>query len=163
MNTWSISDTYYTPIDEGFYQDLLEPGVYTLLYNNQGPLLKRESDNFNLPTKIYGINKGFINRVIKTFNTEETQNLGVLLYGTRGSGKSCTAQILCNTLKLPVIVIKGDNKISTFINSIRQDIIVLIDEFEKIYDKRNENSADLLSLLDGLNTVKYKQSFMFNL
>lgn len=133
--------------------------------------LEKISDSFELPEKIYNIEHDLINRVIKTF-TSHSKNFGVLLKGLKGTGKTITSKIISNTLNIPVILInKPFSDMGNFINSINQDIILLFDEFEKVYkftSYEDENDSDshldsisnLLTLMDGVFTTKYKRLFI---
>lgn len=139
--------------------DELPIGIYNLELNMFGFYLERVSDEFILPDKIYGFENNFISRIIKTWNHVNNKNLGILMNGIKGSGKTVTGKILCNELKLPVILIsqKWDkNSPNDFLNSIAQNVAIYIDEYEKIYDK----SGDLLSLMDGTIQSDYRKVFI---
>jgi hypothetical protein len=110
--------------------------------------LTRTQDTFGFNYKIYGMDSKFINHTLKTYeNTND--NLGVLLSGVKGSGKTVTAKLIANRLKLPVLVVPTDFKsaLPNFINNIKQDIIVFIDEYEKIYA---QDPGSLLTAMDGV-------------
>lgn len=147
--------------------------VYELNFDvKRGFYLEHVSNSFKLPSKIYDNEKLLIDRVKKTFNGFN-QNFGILLKGTKGTGKTITAKQICNDLNLPVILINqhfGD--ISGFIHSIEQDVIIMFDEFEKTYnlhgyDEDIDNPNDgkpgigsLLTLMDGVFTTSYKRLFV---
>ncbi|WP_295723753.1 AAA family ATPase [uncultured Leptotrichia sp.] len=57
--------------------------------------------------KIYGLQEDFINHVIKTYNEAQTGNLGILLNGTKGTGKTVAAKMIANRLHLPVIIVQN--------------------------------------------------------
>jgi hypothetical protein len=92
-------------------------------------------------------------------------SLGILLTGKKGLGKSFTANLFCTKLDMPVIKItreigKGEGLVD-FLNGIKQDHILYIDEFEKIY--RGEGAqSNLLSLLDGTSLSKHLFFFTVN-
>lgn len=110
-----------------------------------------KKENFDLPPKIYG-DHSIVDRWIKSYNNNREKNMGIVLSGLKGTGKTITAQMLCLKLELPVILINNDWSGVGFIDYITNPqlgkCIVFIDEFEKIYyDKAKQK--DLLSIMDG--------------
>lgn len=57
------------------------------------------TDKFVFPYKMYGLQNEFIDHVIKTYHATEG-NLGIMLTGTKGTGKTVTAKELANKLNL---------------------------------------------------------------
>lgn len=111
---------------------------------------------FSFDYKVYGLEKDLISRVVKT-SKEVGGNLGILLNGQRGTGKTVTAKILGNSLNLPVIVIdKMIDEGHNFLNSIPQDIVIFIDEYEKIFEETHQ----LLSIMDGALNSEHKRIFI---
>jgi ATP-dependent 26S proteasome regulatory subunit len=100
--------------------------------------------------------------------------MGVLLNGVKGTGKTITAKILANKLNLPIILIGTKHpEMSTFISSISQDLVIFIDEYEKIYSSGSfyENDEDdgitkkggdsnLLALMDGAYKTAHRRFFI---
>lgn len=111
--------------------------------------------------KIYGNIEHKVDKVLNSFKLTD-RNMGVILSGEKGSGKSLFAHILSEKAKkqkLPTIIVNEKlPKLSDFISSINQECIVLFDEFEKMYthDKDDENDPqnELLSLFDGIDNGK---------
>lgn len=153
-NEFYISDIYDV--------QKLEPAIYSVKNNPLlGYYLNKEKETFEFKYKVYGLESNFINRVEKSFENSRN-NLGVLLYGIKGTGKSVTSKLICNKIKLPVICIDDsatdeNSDLETFVNSIPQDIVVFIDEYEKKYEYHNDN---LLSIMDGSATSLYKRLFI---
>lgn len=114
-----------------------------------------ESGGFTLPDKIYGDNSKDIETYLKSFNTLN-KNLGILLSGGKGTGKTILAKQIMLEAQLPTLIIeepyKG-TKFNEFINSIDQEVIVFFDEFEKVY-KEQEDQEELLTLFDGVMNSK---------
>lgn len=154
---WSQQDNTYWLRSLGISHKLLPNAVYTLELDPLGnPFLKEVQKEFSFDYKIYGLETHLVDRVKKTFSSVEG-NLGILLNGQRGTGKTVTAKLMCNALKMPVIVM--DRFIEDghrFLNSIPQDIIIFIDEYEKIF----EENFQLLSIMDGAMNSEHKRVFI---
>lgn len=128
-------------------------GNYLLCFNestNQYFLKKQE--DFAVPKVIYG-DYSYVNRWKKSFENTE-KNLGVLLSGYKGNGKTLVARNFCNTVQAPVIFITtgySGVEFEAFItNPIFNGCIIFIDEYEKIYNEDRDNIDVLLSIMDGL-------------
>lgn len=135
----------------------LPKGVYMLKQNQQTLefyLVKK--DGFIMPNKIYG-DHSIVNRWLKSFEHNSEKNMGIILSGIKGSGKTITAQKFCLESDLPVILItepfEGPNFIEFITNPKLGKCIIFVDEFEKVYNtsSRDESNAqsDLLSIMDG--------------
>lgn len=135
----------------------LPVGVYSLRYDgraNEYYLTKQE--DFQLPSKVYG-NHDIIHRWIRSYEQNSSKNMGIILSGIKGGGKTITAQKFCIESKRPVIVInepfEGADFISFLTNPELGEAIIFIDEFEKVFDQEryyDKNKArDLLTLMDG--------------
>lgn len=132
---------------------------YSLEIDGDGILFLKEIDQFVVPSKLYGDVDERSDRIIETFEKRGTST-GVLLVGDKGSGKTMLSKRIsmkCAAEKgMPTIVVaqpfRGPN-FNTFLQSIEQPIVVLFDEFEKVYDKI-EHQPMLLSMLDGVYTSK---------
>ena len=112
-------------------------------------------DPFTLPSKIYGDLSSRANRILNTFNQED-KNVGVLLKGLKGTGKSLLAKKICMTSNLPVLVLASPfhgPEFLSFLSSIKEEVVIFIDEFEKVYfrdyDNDRSKQEDLLSFLEG--------------
>lgn len=135
----------------------LEPAVYELQRNMFGFHLSPLSEKFEFPYKIYGLETDIIKRVLKYYFKTDSGNLGVMLNGVKGTGKTVTSKILCNSLNLPVVVVpRHMEDAHNFINAIPQDIVVFVDEYEKIYKESNE----LLTIMDGALNAPYRRVFL---
>lgn len=159
---WQLSGNSFFYNDKNTELNELTVGVYLLKKYKFGLYLDKQSEQFILPSKLYGLTTTFINKVVTTWNNVDN-NLGVLLSGIKGTSKSVTAKIICNKVQLPVIVINERfDSMPNFINEIQQEVVILFDEFEKVYDQKEDNNiSELLSLLDGINTNTHKRLFLF--
>jgi len=116
-------------------------------------------DDFTLPQKLYGDVHSRVEKISTTFMSRESTT-GVLMCGQKGSGKTILAKAVCLQLAkidVPTIIInsnfKGDT-FNAFIQSINQPVVILFDEFEKVYGKYSGGQDELLTLLDGSFTSK---------
>lgn len=140
VNVWQrVGDSFYPSNIRDVIKNL-EPKIYKVAFDlkSNSCYLQFVENNFNFSYKVYGAETSFVNRVHKTYNNISS-NLGVLLNGVKGTGKSVTAKLICNTMKLPVIIIDQDHegKEVDLIATISQDCIIFCDEFEKVYVKTN--------------------------
>lgn len=159
QTTWIQSGNTYRMGEITSQIGKLPNGVYKLMLDPFDNLyLSRISDNFEFKYKIYDTDNHFVDRVKKTFDNT-VGNLGILLNGVKGTGKTVTAQQICNKLELPVIIVPfHHNKLVSMLNDIQQDVIVFVDEYEKIYDGY-ENS--LLTIMDGALKTINRIVFLF--
>lgn len=150
-------------------QEKLNNCIYALEITPMGELyLKEISEKFKFDFKIYGLERPFIEKVLKAYKNSKG-NLGVLCNGIKGTGKTVTTEILANELDLPIILVQNNfgSNTNTFISEIQQDLILFIDEYEKIYpysysskDDEVEGDSTLLSLMDGIFKTKYRRVFL---
>jgi len=136
----------------------LEPAIYELEPNMFGFHLSPMSEKFEFPYKIYGLETDLVKRVLKYYFKTDSGNLGILLNGVKGTGKTVTSKLICNSLNLPVVVVvpRHMENAHTFINAIPQDIVVFVDEYEKIYKESNE----LLTIMDGALNSPFRRVFL---
>jgi hypothetical protein len=173
---WINSNGSYYYNDIPVVTNKLPAGVYELNFDafSKQFFLNWISDKFGLPEKVYGIEKGLVDRIVTTYNRLD-KNFGVLLKGLKGTGKTVVSKQVANSLGLPVILVnKSYNDMGQFINSINQDIIMFFDEFEKTYELSSYHDEDedngmgagkkgvnhLLTLMDGVFTSENKRLFL---
>lgn len=156
---------------EGNFQilDLLDNGIFQIIQDPQtGELfLARIADNFHFGFKLYGLDNRLITHVIDTYYKQPVKrNLGVLLNGAKGTGKTVTAKVLSNELNLPVILCERPYPgLSKFLASINQDCIFFFDEFEKNFRMKCDDGEDcagedLLSIMDGVYNANHCHVFL---
>ena len=137
----------------------LPKGIYEVKESMTGYYLNRLGDSFVFNYKLYGINNEFIDHFVKTYNNT-TGNLGVLFNGIKGTGKTVTAEELCNRLKLPVIIVKSckgeDDMLEFLATQINFDCIFFFDEYEKEF----KESSLVLSFMDGVHNSQYRKIFL---
>lgn len=132
-------------------------GVWDLHLDMMGFYLEKKKEQFEFPYKVYNLETEFIDHAIKTFD-ESNKNLGVLLNGTKGTGKTVTAQSLCNRLGMPVIMVNQHfDGFVNFLSQIPHNFTLFLDEYDKNFQEKN---AELLTLMDGALSTQYKTFFI---
>lgn len=133
----------------------LPVGNYTVKFDKMGGSFFLEMiDSFKQVSRVYGDTcLKNSERVIKTF-FDRPNSTGIMLTGEKGSGKTLLAKTLSIELakqEVPTLIINdpwvGDT-FNKFLQDIEQPCMVLFDEFEKVYDKDDQEKA--LTLLDGV-------------
>jgi hypothetical protein len=141
----------------------LPPGIYQYSLTPMGSwFLERISTKFEFPYKIYGNNDTIINRVRTAWGSLEG-NLGVLLNGVKGTGKTVTAQLLANWVVdqgHPVLLVQNPIPLTDVLQKFNQPVAVLFDEFEKTHNE-DEHQQSLLTALDGMARNRHPRLFVF--
>lgn len=125
---------------------MLPAGVYRLGFDEKTEQLWFEnvSTSFDLPEKIYGESyKAYANVVYRKYR-DSKQNLGFLMTGTKGSGKSMIAEIIGNKViqsLRPVIMLNGEFSIQVLerASKIAGPCMFYWDEFSKYLDRDKQN------------------------
>ena len=132
----------------------LPGGNYTVNKDEMtGQLFLEHIDSFNVPKKIYGDCLRHTDRIVKTF-MDRPNATGVMLTGEKGAGKTLLTKNVCMNLAemdIPTLVINAPwcgDKFNSFIQSIEQPCAILFDEFEKVYER--DDQEKILTLLDGV-------------
>ena len=139
--------------------DNLPAQVYKIGFGQfTGFFLEKQSDLEIKENTIYGVHEQKANKVLNRFQ-KVSKNLGVILSGDKGIGKSLFARILANKAiehGIPVVLVdKYIPGIGDFINEIQNEIMVLFDEFDKTFKIDDDDpQAQMLSLFDGISNGK---------
>lgn len=143
----------------------LPPKVYTINFDQMiGTWLSERKELVAGDFKIYGNTPRRVDKIFKTFDSR-SKNLGILLSGDKGMGKSVFMRYTAEKAierGLPVIVISNDIPgLANFLGKIDQECVVLFDEFEKNFLKDGIHDGDeqggqtqFLSLFDGTDSGK---------
>lgn len=140
--------------------DTIPKGIYNVGLSMTGWYLERTADEFVFSHKIYGLQSKFMQHVLTAFENTKG-NFGILLNGTKGTGKTITAKVLANKFNLPVIVVKsfGENNtgLIEFLASFNFDCVFFFDEFEKNF---SDTDSSILQIMDGVYTSEYRRIFL---
>lgn len=161
-SVWSHISNRFIPSDTTAHTNLLEPGLYRYEADMSGWWLAKTGPRYTFPYKIYGSHDHIINRIKKAWGATAA-NLGVLLNGVKGTGKTVTAQLVGNWAiqqGIPVIVVHNPVPLATILERVQQDCVVIFDEFEKTHAKPEEQQA-LLTAIDGMSRNAWKRLFIF--
>lgn len=140
--------------------DQLPPKTYRVDYDPDTRTFSLlEAHDFEIPeTKIYGQHLDKVKKVLNTMD-KMNRNLGVILSGDKGIGKSLFSK--CLGLKarkkgIPVILVNEYHEgIANFLEEIEQTVMILFDEYDKTFDEKKHNcQAEMLSLFDGVSAGK---------
>ena len=142
---------------KGADYDLIPGKVYDLSWDrwNDESILK-ENGELNLPAKIYSTTKDnmFKKRVISYFNNAFTSTTGVMLAGTKGTGKTVMAKILAKDCNLPIIVVDPEypaSRLTKYFKTFETPVCILFDEVDKSF-----RTDLMLDFLDGLQKTTKK-------
>lgn len=153
---WFVAEQYPALADR------LPAGTYMVHFTMQDGYFLTEIDDFTLPTKTYGSEINRSERIISTF-LDRPSATGVILAGEKGAGKTLLSKKISIELaqkhQIPTLVVNqshfGDD-FNQFLQSITQPVLVIFDEFEKVYNE--DQQAALLTVLDG--TMSSKKLFI---
>ena len=147
--------------------DKLPPAVYSLDWDkDSGFSVNYLFDAFILPSHIYTDTTEhnaarFTDIVLSEYNRKE-KNVGVLLNGVKGTGKSLMFKLIANKAinkGLPILMIQdkfNSLAMSKYLSAIEDELVVVFDEFEKLYTTKEDHNSqsDLLSFFDGTSNTK---------
>ena len=134
--------------------DTLPVGTYVVKFNSmQGCFYLERIDDFTLPSKLYGDTNRHAERILNTF-LDRPAGTGVILNGEKGSGKTLLSKkiaVQAAAQGISTILVNtphfGDT-FNNFLQDIEVPVVVLFDEFEKVYDDSAQEAV--LTLLDGV-------------
>lgn len=163
MKIISIGQRYEVYGNDLKVYDALPSGVYHVDFSQMSGFSLSTHPAIEIKERVYGVHERKVAKVLDSFARFE-RNLGVILSGGKGIGKSMFAKLLCIRaieIGIPVIVVdKFIPGIERYIESIEQEVVVLFDEFDKTFggikqrDGESDAQASLLSLFDGISPGK---------
>ena len=135
---------------------------YIVRYDKMSGFFLETYPNITITEKIYGVHREKVAKVMNSFKIFN-RNLGVILSGAKGIGKSICAKLLAEDAihqGYPLIVVNQYIPgIADYIASIEQEVVVLFDEFDKTFfsgdrDSIGDPQTEMLTLFDGLTMGK---------
>lgn len=135
----------------------LPAGTYSVGCDPFGNFYLQIIKDMKIEGKMYGNIHDRTDRIINTFSSRP-RNTGVILHGTKGSGKTMLTKLLSVKLReqnIPTILVNGEYSgegFNQFLQKIAQPCYVLFDEFEKLYSAQAQ--SQLLTLFDGVHSSK---------
>lgn len=168
-------DSTYRVIDgEGIdILDTLPKGVYEMKFAQQSGFWFETTELESFKEKVYGNHDRLTKKVMRKYEAISGRNLGVLLSGQKGTGKSLFVRNLAVKMAetVPVIIVKsnfGRGMLSALAN-VHGRAVIVFDEFEKMFrkdepsgsqfDRREEDIREqetALSFFDGVETRQEK-------
>lgn len=151
-NTFRVSSKAQMDLHES-----LPVGNYVIKFSPEIGYFLEQIEDFKKPTKMYGDVFRNTDRILNTFK-DRNGSTGVLLCGEKGSGKSLLAKNVAMDATIhgiPTLIINAPfygDAFNGFIQHIEQPCIVLLDEYEKVYD--TDTQPQMLTLLDGIYPSK---------
>lgn len=162
MKIINSGNSYKVHGDDLIIYDKLPAQVYTIeTAPMMGVWLEKASD-VAVSEKIYGPHKSKVSKVLNAFSMVN-RNLGVILSGKKGIGKSICAKLMIEQaveMGYPVILCNSYfHGIADFLTEINQEVVIVFDEFDKTFSNSNCNDDDnhrgnpqteMLTLFDGM-------------
>lgn len=148
--------TTFRIYDEGMTtHEKLPAQAYLVCFDKMsGPFLKKY-DEISINEKVYGVHTEKVDKVLNSFKAFN-RNLGVILSGDKGIGKSLFSKLLSKKAieqGYPLLIVNSwFPGIAEYINEIQQEVICLFDEFDKTFAGNGDNSpqTEMLTLFDGI-------------
>ena len=168
MKIVNTGDSYSIFTDNLKTYDKLPAQCYQVVFSKDQGFFLVKQPNIVVGEKIYGVHLNKVEKVLRSYK-DFSRNLGVILSGAKGIGKTLFSKLLAARAVeegYPLIIVNTFIPgIADFINSIDQEVVVLFDEFDKVYaasrgaannevGSRNDPQTQMLTLFDGLSFGK---------
>lgn len=149
----------FTSSDNIQILDELPPLVFTLKAKPMsGDLYLEQSNDFDLPTPLYGNVTDRADRILNTY-MDRSGSTGVHMDGVKGSGKTLLAKAIARfgaeKMNLPTIIVNSafeSEGFYDFCQQIEQPAIMLFDEFDKNFNDKAQHQ--ILTVMDGVYSGK---------
>ena len=159
MKAISIGSRYEIYDDTLKAYDSLPAQTYTVCFSQMTGFFLKVRPDLAVKEPVYGVHPEKAEKVLQSFKVFE-RNLGVILSGDKGIGKSLFARLLSAKAVeagYPVIIVdQSFPGIVSYIESIDQEVVFLFDEFDKTFggNHDSEPQSAFLSLFDGTSQGK---------
>lgn len=163
-DSWQQEANTFTCTTNAMRMKELPRGIYRYVADPLGGRwwLEKTASRFEFPYKIYGHYDPILRRV-ETAWSKLDSNLGILLNGIKGTGKTITAQMIANwgiDNSFLVLVVTSPIPLTEVLGKISQSALVIFDEFEKTHSE-NEAQQSLLTAIDGMARNQHRRMFVF--
>lgn len=148
------------PKPKGADYELINGGVYDLKWDRyERRAIFTENGKLNLPDKVYELEEDttFKTRILNNFNKND-KSVGIMLAGTKGTGKTMLAKVIAKESNLPIIIVDSQypaNRLVTFFKQFTTPVCIIFDEIEKNFD-----TSSMLDFLDGVEKTTKKLVLM---
>lgn len=138
MKAINLGDNTYSIFSDAMrVYEKLPAQVYVVRFSEtRGFFLEKYNDMNIKESRVYGIHEEKVNKVLSMFENQD-RNLGVILSGDKGIGKSLFAKMLSSAViqrGIPTIIVdRYVPGIASYIEDIEQEVMVLFDEFDKTF------------------------------
>lgn len=159
MNIVKSGSTLFVYDDDISTYLAIPASTYKIRCSQTTGFFLEECDSLVFREKLYGNYQEKADKIFSSFEKME-RNMGVIFSGIKGSGKSVMTKVLAKEAienGYPVLI--ADNAysgIEDYISSIKQECVVIFDEFEKIFRQKDDGDfnpqENLLSLFDGIDS-----------
>ena len=143
--------------------DKLPADFYSVHFHPMEGFSLLSSQKIVVSEKIYGEHQKKVDKILNAFKIFD-RNLGVILSGEKGIGKSLCAKMLAEqacAAGYPLIIVDNYSPgIAKFLSEIEQEVVIMFDEFDKTFsnaghkDDMDDPQSEMLSLFDGLSMGK---------
>lgn len=158
--------TIFRPTPSGaVLREDLPTAVYTLNLDDRGYHFRQRHVFRDLPP-IYGDHPRWAKRILDTFARKDG-NMGVLLAGEKGGGKSLLGKIVAREAAeqgISTILVETNHSpkdLGEVIAALDAPALIFIDEFEKTYSSATQQE-EFLSILDGTSSSRHLFLFTVN-
>ena len=159
--------------DDLVVRDSIPAGCWVVKYVQFVGFTLEKVDQPPVPKgKIYGSHVHRLEKVLRTYDRLDARSLGVILSGPKGIGKTMFSNLAIDHWihdrgQAVILVKQNIPGLADFIDSIKQEVLVLFDEFDKVFEIDDDSDDDdddsgegsspqsaLLGLFDGLSSQK---------
>ncbi len=164
MKIVQTGNIYKIYADDLIVKDSLPAQFYNVCFSERAGFFLEKTADITVTEKMYGVHEAKVQKILGAFSVAE-RNLGVILSGEKGIGKSMSAKLLAERgvqAGYPVLLVTSFVPgISDFLAEIAQEAIIVFDEFDKTFcgKKEHEGTAldpqtETLTLFDGMTQGK---------
>ena len=122
----------------------LNPGIYVVRYEPEEGFSIEDYGDISITERVYGQHNKKLEKVFRAYDNMD-RNLGILLSGDKGIGKTLFLKMLAKeAIRRGMVVIVVDryySGIDAFLIKITQECVILFDEYEKRFGESNNTRS----------------------